>query len=89
MSQKIYDLITDRIIALLEAGVIPWRKPWDAAGGAPRNLTSGKAYRGVNAMLLANLGFSSPWFATFRQMKSLGGSVKRGAHGIPVVFWKR
>ena len=88
MSQKIYDLITDRIIALLEAGVIPWRKPWDAAGGAPRNLTSGKAYRGVNAMLLANLGFSSPWFATFRQVKSLGGSVKRGAHGFPVVFWK-
>ena len=88
MSQKIYDLITDRIIALLEADVIPWRKPWDAAGNAPRNLTSCKAYRGVNAMLLANLGFSSPWFATFRQVKSLGGSVKRGAHGFPVVFWK-
>jgi len=88
MSQKIYDLITDRIIALLEKGVIPWRKPWDAASGAPRNLTSGKAYRGVNAMLLASLGFGSPWFATFHQIKALGGAVKKGAHGFPVVFWK-
>ena len=88
MSQKIYDLITDRIIALLEQGVIPWRKPWDAASGAPRNLVSGKSYRGINAMLLASLGFSSPWFATFHQVKALGGAVKRGAHGFPVVFWK-
>ena len=88
MSQKIYDLITDRIIALLEQGVIPWRKPWDAASGAPRNLVSGKAYRGINAMLLASLGFSFPWFLTFNQAKALGGAIRRGAHGFPVVFWK-
>ena len=88
MSQKIYDLITDRIITLLEKGVIPWRKPWDAASGAPRNLVSGKAYRGINAMLLCSLGFNSPWFVTFNQAKALGGAVKKGAHGFPVVFWK-
>ena len=88
MSQKIYDLITDRIIALLEQGVIPWRKSWDAASGAPRNLVSAKPYRGINAMLLASLGFSSPWFLTFNQAKSLGGAIRRGAHGFPVVFWK-
>ena len=88
MSQKIYDLITDRIIALLEKGVIPWRKPWDATSGAPRNLVSGKAYRGINAMLLSCLGFSSPWFVTFNQAKALGGFIKDGVHGFPVVFWK-
>ena len=88
MSQKIYDLITDRIIALLEAGVIPWRKPWDAANGAPKNLVSGKTYRGINAMLLSSLGFASPWFATFHQVKALGGAVQKGVHGFPVVFWK-
>ena len=88
MSQKIYDLITDRIITLLEKGVIPWRKPWDAASGAPRNLVSGKAYRGINAMLLCSLGFNSPWFVTFNQAKAMGGAVKKGAHGFPVVFWK-
>lgn len=88
MSQKIYDLITDRIITLLEQGVIPWRKPWDAASGAPRNLVSGKPYRGINAMLLCSLGFNSPWFVTFNQAKALGGAVKKGAHGFPVVFWK-
>ncbi len=88
MSQKIYDLITERIIALLEKGVIPWRRPWDAASGAPRNLVSGKPYRGINAMLLSSLGFTSPWFATFHQVKALGGYVKGGVHGFPVVFWK-
>ncbi len=88
MSKKIYDLITVRIITLLEQGVIPWRKPWDAASGAPRNLVSGKAYRGINAMLLASPGFGSPWFATFHQVKALGGAVKKGVHGFPVVFWK-
>ena len=88
MSQKIYDLITDRIIALLEQGVIPWRKPWDAANSTPRNLVSGKSYRGINAMLLSSLDFASPWFATFHQVKALGGAVQRGVHGFPVVFWK-
>jgi len=88
MSQKIYDLLTDRISALLEQGIIPWRKPWDAASGAPRNLVSGKAYRGINAVLLASLGFGSPWFATFHQVKALGGAVKKGVHGFPVVVGK-
>ncbi|HQG93480.1 MAG TPA: zincin-like metallopeptidase domain-containing protein [Acidobacteriota bacterium] len=88
MSQKIYDLITDRIIALLEQGDIPWRKPWKPGDAAPRNSVSGKPYRGINAMLLSSLGFASPWFATFRQIQGLGGSVRKGAHGFPVVFWK-
>ncbi len=88
MSQKIYDMITDRIIALLEAGVVPWRKPWKAGESAPRNLVSRKAYRGINAMLLAHTGFSSPYFLTFNQAKALGGRVKKDEHGFTVIFWK-
>jgi antirestriction protein ArdC len=42
-----YEIVTERIISLLEQGVIPWRRPWSAAG-APRNLVSKKVYRGVN-----------------------------------------
>ncbi len=88
MSQKIYDMITDRIIALLEAGVVPWRKPWKAGESAPRNLVSRKAYRGINAMLLAHTGFSSPYFLTFNQARALGGRVKKDEHGFTVIFWK-
>ncbi len=88
MSQKIYDMITDRIIALLEKGVVPWRKPWKAGEATPRNLVSKKPYRGINAMLLSNVGFSSPYYLTFNQAKALGGRIKKDEHGTTVIFWK-
>jgi antirestriction protein ArdC len=31
----VYQIITDRILALLDAGVNPWRKPWHAAAWKP------------------------------------------------------
>lgn len=83
----VYRIITDRIIALLDAGTIPWRKTWKG-GSLPKNLISNKAYRGVNVWLLGCQGFSSPYWLTFRQAKTLGGSVRKGEKGTPVTFWK-
>ncbi len=83
-----YDVITDRILAQLEAGAVPWRKPWNGEAGMPKNLVSGKEYRGVNVFLLHSLGYDSPWFLTFKQAKNLGGQVRKGEKGCPVVFWK-
>lgn len=88
MSAKIYEMITDRIISLLEAGTIPWRKPWTAREQAPLNFVSGKAYRGINAFLLACAGFSSPYWMTFKQAGEGGGKVRKGERGFPVIFWK-
>ena len=85
--QDIYTTITDRILAALEAGRVPWQKPWDARQGSPRNLISGKAYRGVNLLLLANAG-ATPFWLTYRQASQLGGYVKKGERGELVVFWK-
>ena len=85
----VYEIITQRIIEKLEAGTIPWRKPWKGgADGVPRNLKSGRPYRGINVFLLAMAGYSSPNWLTFRQAKLLGGSVRKGEKGYPVVFWK-
>ena len=83
-----YDIITERIVAQLEAGTVPWRKPWNGKAGMPKNLKSGKEYRGINVFLLHSLGYESPYFLTFRQAKERGGSVSRGEKGCPVVFWK-
>ncbi len=83
----VYQIVTDKIIALLEGGTIPWRKPWTDAG-LPRNLVSKKAYRGVNVFLLASLGYKQNLFVTFDQVKALGGSVKKGEKSQMVVFWK-
>jgi len=83
-----YDVMTNRILALLEQGTVPWHRPWDSAMGLPRNLFSQHAYRGMNVWLLTAMGLPSPFWATFHQVKAAGGSVRKGAHGVPVVFWK-
>jgi len=83
-----YEVMTDRILALLAQGTIPWQQPWDSALGLPRNLFSQHAYRGINVWLLTAMGLPSPFWATFRQVIAAGGSVRKGEHGVPVVFWR-
>jgi len=85
---NVYEVITARIVEMLENGTVPWRKPWSANGGEPRNLLSGKAYRGLNVFLLSAMGFASPYWLTYRQATERGGSVKKGSKGCPVIFWK-
>jgi antirestriction protein ArdC len=84
----VYQVITDRITQQLEKGVIPWRKPWKNLG-APANLISKKAYRGINTFILMAGGYTSKWWLSFKQVKDLGGRVKAGEKGWPVVFWRR
>jgi antirestriction protein ArdC len=85
---RAYDAITDRIITKLEEGVVPWCKPWYGKAGMPKNLVSGNEYRGINVFLLHCLAYESPYFLTFNQAKKLGGHVRQGEKGCPVVFWK-
>jgi antirestriction protein ArdC len=82
-----YEIVTERIITLLEEGVIPCRRPWSAAG-APRNLVSKKIYRGVNFFLLSASKYFSPCWLTLKQANDVGGSVRKGEHGEIVVFWR-
>lgn len=76
----VYEVITARILDQLDSGVIPWKRPWEQAGS--RNVVSRKAYCGANAIMLPG-----GWFGTYKQIKGIGGSVKKGVHGFPVVFF--
>jgi antirestriction protein ArdC len=38
--------------------------------------------------MLSSAGYTSPYWLTFKQAKEIGGSVRKGEHGFPVVFWK-
>jgi antirestriction protein ArdC len=87
-SHDAYQRITGRIITLLETNTIPWHTPWNAATGMPKNLNSGKAYRGINVFLLGTQHYPSPWWLTFRQCAERGGHVRTGEKATPVVFWK-
>lgn len=82
-----YAIVTEKIINLLEQGVVPWRRPWSSAG-LPRNLVSKKPYRGINYFLLSASKFVSPLWLTMRQANELGGSVRRGEQSTIIVFWK-
>jgi antirestriction protein ArdC len=92
-----YQEVTDRIIAALEAGTPPWRKPWDPdkAGGPamPRNAATGHKYRGINVLTLgmSPLAFASgdPRWATYKQSEERGWQVRKGERGTTGYFFKR
>lgn len=79
----IYKEVTDRIIAQIENGVIPWQKPWIASGSAVSRAT-GKPYSLLNQMLLGRGGE----YLTFAQCQKEGGKIKQGEKAQMVVFWK-
>src|SRR5208283_469059 len=85
---SVYEVITARIVERLEAGTVPWHKPCSVETGTPRNLTSGRLYRGINIFLLGCQSYGSPFWGTYKQMTELGGHVRKGERGSPVVFWK-
>jgi len=84
----VYQIVTDRIIGLLEQGTVPWRKPWATSHGMPKNLISKKEYRGVNVFLLGCQQYSSPYWMTYKQAVEKGGNVRKGEKSSLCVFWK-
>ncbi len=85
-SKDVYQLITDKMIARLEQGFIPWKKPW-AASGAACNYISKKPYRGINAILLNFCADKLPYYLTFKQAVELGGKVIKGSKAEMVTYW--
>ena len=83
----VYAIVTEKIINLLEQGVVPWRRPWTSTG-LPRNLVTKKPYRGINHFLLSASKYVSPFWLTMRQANQLGGCVRKGEESTIVVFWK-
>lgn len=79
----LYAEITNRMIAEMEQGIIPWRKPWMASGIAVSH-TTGKPYSLLNQLLLGRSGE----YVTFKQVEAEGGKVRKGEKSHMVVFWK-
>ena len=87
--------ITDKIIAELERGIVPWVQPWTASRqlcplGLPINGLTRRSYSGINILLLWSAleerGFASPYWVTFKQCIAMGGSVRKGEKGTHVYF---
>ena len=84
MGIDVYGMVTDRIIGMLEQGIIPWHRPWTGAGRWAIKRTTGEPYSLLNQLLLEKPGE----YLTFMQCKKEGGRVKKGAKSKVVVFWK-
>lgn len=82
--KNLYDLVTEKILALLAKGVAPWRRPWNGFGLA-RNYATGHVYTGINFILMNNTGHRVPYFMSFKQAKAKGGWVRRGARAEQVI----
>ncbi|ABS66057.1 domain of unknown function DUF1738 [Xanthobacter versatilis] len=95
---NLYDDITDKIIAELEEGRLPWVQPWGTAAAKaplamPRNAATSRQYSGINVLILwgavVQHGYPSQHWLTFRQALSLGGNVRKGERGTTVVYADR
>ena len=87
-SADLYQEVTNRIIALLEQGTVPWQLPWSQYGLA-RNYATKHIYTGINLILMNNTKHAVPYFLTFRQAKELGGKIRKGAKAERVYFYTR
>lgn len=95
---SLYEEVTGRIVAELEAGRLPWVQPWGrvpggAAPGLPRNARTGRPYSGINILILWGAviehGYPSQGWLTFRQAQDAGGHVRKGERGQTVVYADR
>jgi antirestriction protein ArdC len=86
MNREIADKITSEIIDKLQKGTIPWSRPW-GTGETPQSLTTQKEYRGINRWILWAAGYTSPFWTTYRTAQKLGGHVRKGEKGTPILYW--
>lgn len=90
---KVYGIITEQITNKLKEGVVPWRKTWAYTGedGGPINFVTKTRYHGINVVLLGMQGFERPFWATRKQIESIGGVIRPDEmeKGSFVVYWKQ
>jgi antirestriction protein ArdC len=90
----VYRRVTDSIITAIETGIGEYKMPWivrQDKGFSPVSVGSAKPYRGINTVVLwaqaQTKGYGSALWGTYQQWQQLGGQVRRGEHGSPVVYW--
>lgn len=90
MKQDVYQQVTDRVLEMMEKHGSNWINPFARKGRAstPFNVTSKKAYRGVNTLLLGWSSYASPVWGTYKQWNERGCTVRKGEKSTTIVFWQ-
>lgn len=86
-----HEVVAEKLIEQLKQGAAPWQKPWSpgpAGSGMPMNPTTGKRYKGINAIQLMMQGHSDQRWMTYNQAAAEGAQVRKGEKGTPIQYWK-
>ncbi|GAB3129304.1 zincin-like metallopeptidase domain-containing protein [Novispirillum itersonii] len=85
------DRVVAEMLRHIEAGTAPWQKPWKPGEyrEQPMNPTTGKPYRGMNAVWLETHGYADPRWMTYKQAQSVGAQVRKGERGCQIEYWQR
>ena len=86
-----HETVAERLIEQLKAGTAPWQRPWvpgEPGSMLPVNPTTGKRYKGINAIHLMSQGRTDPRWMTYKQAAAAGAQVRKGEHGTAVQYWK-
>jgi putative DNA primase/helicase len=91
MTKPFIEKVAEKLIQQLKEGVAPWQKPWqpgEPGAFLPVNPTTGKRYKGINAIHLMSQGHADQRWMTYKQAAGAGGQVRKGEKGTPIQYWK-
>jgi putative DNA primase/helicase len=86
-----HETVAEKLIEQLREGTAPWQKPWqpgEAGAFMPINPTTGKRYRGINALQLMSEGRTDQRWMTYKQACAVDAQVRKGEKGTPIQYWK-
>lgn len=86
-----HEQVAENLIEQLKQGTAPWQRPWEpgnVGGMIPTNPTTGKRYKGINAIHLLAQGYGDNRWLTYKQAAALGAQVRKGQRGTGIQYWK-
>ncbi|SHH16288.1 zincin-like metallopeptidase domain-containing protein, partial [Xylella fastidiosa] len=85
-----HEVVAERLIEQLKVGTAPWQRPWEPGRGGllPMNPSTGKRYKGINAIYLMSQQRTDPRWLTYKQAEALGAQVRRGEKSTSIQYWK-
>lgn len=89
---NLYEEVTAKVLAALEAGTAPWRKGWKdtgIGGFRPPIRSNGEPYKGINTLILmiAGEGYHSRRWMTYKQAATMGGTVRKGEKATHICYF--
>ncbi|MBD0448603.1 DUF5710 domain-containing protein [Acinetobacter baumannii] len=96
MKKEYVEELSARLIEQIKSNTAPWQKPWkpgEINTALPRNVITGKPYRGMNLINLMSKayvqGYDDPrWLSAKQGNDKFDAYVRKGEKGTLIHYWK-